>query len=526
MDSMIAKLRVALQLDSAAFESGTNRAAQEVNALGINMQAARSRMNAFSEGLIVSGGNAQRLGSQMRAVNDNAGLMRAGLQNAGFQLQDMAVQFASGQRAGTILAQQLPQLSGAIAQIAQASGQTSGVIGRLASFLGGPWGVAVGVGTAVLSPFIAKLFETGKAADQAAIKVASFGDILAKARAKPAEALGDQQIKVLKAQGELAKAQAMARYTGGGSAAYAANTYQEKARTAAINRALYGDGTKDNPGLIALRSELETLQATVKNNESLFQIVNSAGRLSAKSLGADKSGGGSSARRAGQEAGREYRSGLEDELRKLEQTTGGLEATVFKPLADRTKEQFSFRDTNAAKYLREQLSDVSKVAGYTGEKIADTNRRIGDSFFDMSQRAIGSLQNLTNGIRSGDFLGTLSGILSVLESLGGLGLFGSKIQTRIAGARADGGPVSAGRMYLVGERGPELFLSRSGGTIVPNHALRGADGGDRLYFDLRGAVMTEDLLKQMNAIGAVSAQAGGEIGFNKVQRFGSRSLAR
>ncbi len=515
MDSMIAKLRVALQLDSAAFESGTNRAAQEVNALGINMQAARSRMNAFSEGLIISGSNAQRMSSQMRAVNDNAGLMRAGLQNAGFQLQDMAVQFASGQRAGTILAQQLPQLSGAIAQIAQASGQTSGVVGRLASFLGGPWGVAVGVGTAVLSPFIAKLFETGKAADQAAVKVASFGDILAKARAKPAEALGDQQTKVLQAQTALNKARALP--VGGGSAEYVANTYAGKKRAEAIKQA--------ELDLQNARSELETLQATVKNNESLFQLVNSAGRLSAKSLGADKSGGGSPARRAGQEAGREYRSGLEDELRKLEQTTKDIEAKLFKPLADRNKEQFDRRDKAAEKYLLEQLSDVSKVAGYTGEKIADTNKRIGDSFFDMSQRAIGSLQNLTNGIRSGDFLGTLSGILSVLESLGGLGLFGSKIQTRIAGARADGGPVSAGRMYLVGERGPELFRANSSGTIVPNHALRGADGGGNVinnYYTLP----SDEFWGRVNAGHAVAAQAGGDIGFNKVQRFGSRSLAR
>ena len=33
-------------------------------------------------------------------------------------------------------------------------------------------------------------------------------------------------------------------------------------------------------------------------------------------------------------------------------------------------------------------------------------------------------------------------------------------------------------------------------------------GGTRPYFDLRGAVMTEDLLRQMNAIGEGAAQAG------------------
>jgi tape measure domain-containing protein len=37
--------------------------------------------------------------------------------------------------------------------------------------------------------------------------------------------------------------------------------------------------------------------------------------------------------------------------------------------------------------------------------------------------------------------------------------------------RAIGGPVSAGRDYIVGERGPELFRSKTPGTIIPNDKL-------------------------------------------------------
>jgi len=48
---------------------------------------------------------------------------------------------------------------------------------------------------------------------------------------------------------------------------------------------------------------------------------------------------------------------------------------------------------------------------------------------------------------------------------------------KIAGKRALGGAVAAGRSYLVGERGPELFRPRLGGGIVPNAALAGAGGG-------------------------------------------------
>lgn len=53
------------------------------------------------------------------------------------------------------------------------------------------------------------------------------------------------------------------------------------------------------------------------------------------------------------------------------------------------------------------------------------------------------------------------------KALGFLGL-------SIAGARAEGGPVSAGKTYLVGERGMELFTPNTSGTITSNEDLAGA----------------------------------------------------
>jgi hypothetical protein len=40
--------------------------------------------------------------------------------------------------------------------------------------------------------------------------------------------------------------------------------------------------------------------------------------------------------------------------------------------------------------------------------------------------------------------------------------------------RASGGPVSSSVPYIVGERGPELFVPSSGGTIIPNNRVGGA----------------------------------------------------
>lgn len=43
-----------------------------------------------------------------------------------------------------------------------------------------------------------------------------------------------------------------------------------------------------------------------------------------------------------------------------------------------------------------------------------------------------------------------------------------------AGYRADGGPVDAGKAYVVGERGPERFVPSTNGTILPNGSGSGA----------------------------------------------------
>jgi len=47
----------------------------------------------------------------------------------------------------------------------------------------------------------------------------------------------------------------------------------------------------------------------------------------------------------------------------------------------------------------------------------------------------------------------------------------------LAGFRAEGGPVNAGGAYMVGERGPELFVPSSSGSIVPNGAMGSSSGG-------------------------------------------------
>ena len=87
---------------------------------------------------------------------------------------------------------------------------------------------------------------------------------------------------------------------------------------------------------------------------------------------------------------------------------------------------------------------------------------------DIAQASLRSLFNPTGGA-SGSFGGGL------LNSIGGAisGLLGSP-------GRATGGPVSQGRAYVVGERGPELF--------VPNASGRIESGGTSGARDVRVAI--------------------------------------
>ena len=43
--------------------------------------------------------------------------------------------------------------------------------------------------------------------------------------------------------------------------------------------------------------------------------------------------------------------------------------------------------------------------------------------------------------------------------------------------KASGGPVTSGSPYVVGEKGPELFVPNSSGSIIPNSKMGSGSGG-------------------------------------------------
>jgi hypothetical protein len=90
-----------------------------------------------------------------------------------------------------------------------------------------------------------------------------------------------------------------------------------------------------------------------------------------------------------------------------------------------------------------------------------------------------------------------------LSSRGGwIGAIGSFI----SGARAEGGPVSAGGTYLVGERGPELLTMGGSGYVSAN---MGGGIVVNMPVDARGA--TVDAIQYVNSVLPQTVRAAADL---------------
>lgn len=103
------------------------------------------------------------------------------------------------------------------------------------------------------------------------------------------------------------------------------------------------------------------------------------------------------------------------------------------------------------------------------EALASFFQSVADRFLDMAAQIIAKwiemtlLNNVLNLFPGGSV--TSKGNSDVLANF----------NAAVLQYRASGGPVSTGSPYMVGERGPELFVPGRSGTIVPNNALGGGD---------------------------------------------------
>jgi phage-related protein len=153
----------------------------------------------------------------------------------------------------------------------------------------------------------------------------------------------------------------------------------------------------------------------------------------------------------------------------FEKVTGKIKENEekFKPLVA------FFKAT--AEFVRDTLAPVlGKILGGAFSILGDAIGFVIDLFanlVDTVNSALNAIKAIVNFIKNNP----------VTKFLGGA------FDTVFGGGRAMGGPVSSGTSYVVGERGPELFVPNTSGTIIPN----GGGGGSTINLTVNGAIDTE-----------------------------------
>lgn len=134
-----------------------------------------------------------------------------------------------------------------------------------------------------------------------------------------------------------------------------------------------------------------------------------------------------------------------------------------------------YRVVDAAEQANNPLAKFARDAAQVGKNLQEAGvaglRSFEDALVDIvtgASSAQEAFRNMANAI-----IADLTRIAIRAAITGPIaGAFGIPIP-----GRASGGPVRAGSPYVVGERGPELFVPNKSGAIVPNQAARRMAGG-------------------------------------------------
>lgn len=163
-----------------------------------------------------------------------------------------------------------------------------------------------------------------------------------------------------------------------------------------------------------------------------------------------------------------------------------------------------------------QLQSIVEIAAHAfgwipgiGDKIHDAKRAF-YSFRDGVYEALGpvqsELQKTTEATERARAKFHELGLASSAVGFGGGGGGAYIVGGGPVRARASGGPVSAGRPYLVGEHGPELMVPGRAGTVVPNGA------GGAISITVNGAVDPPSVARQIHGILLEYQRRSGALG--------------
>jgi len=136
-------------------------------------------------------------------------------------------------------------------------------------------------------------------------------------------------------------------------------------------------------------------------------------------------------------------------------------------------EKYGFIANEAATAMSSAVQSIVTGTGSVEQAFSDMFANIGKAFIDMATKMIAqalamkALGILTSAFGGGASDGDGGNIFTDILSRGGL--------------RANGGPVSANTPYVVGEKGPELFVPGASGSITNNQQFEAARASMSFY---------------------------------------------
>ena len=151
-------------------------------------------------------------------------------------------------------------------------------------------------------------------------------------------------------------------------------------------------------------------------------------------------------------------------------------------------------EANVAK-LRDQLAQLGLNEQEIEAYIATaglTPRDIGTTMLLYDDQAVSDLNYYRGEL---DKIPTQKVTDIIIRGVQGVAGVAAQNIANAIGFRAEGGPVSAGKPYIVGERGPELFTPGASGTITPNHALPAGGGNVHVHVEIEGREVAYALAK-------------------------------
>lgn len=127
-------------------------------------------------------------------------------------------------------------------------------------------------------------------------------------------------------------------------------------------------------------------------------------------------------------------------------------------------------NADALRFFGQTAADAFADAVIEGKSLNDVLTSVTKSLEKAALSAVFTGQGPLAGI-----LGMAAPASAGPNAVGGLG---GLAQSIFGGARAGGGSVDSGKVYLVGENGPEFLLAKGSGMVVPNAVATGSGSGN------------------------------------------------